>query len=46
MSTSHKLYIKQINLEQEVVQPMYYIGWLAMEDVDIFSQDVLSFSCT
>ena len=44
MSMYHKFYMKQINLELEVVQSVYvqnitifgYVGWLAIEDVDIF----------
>ena len=48
MNTYHKFYIKQINLELEVVQPIYvqkimigHVGWLTIED----SQDVFIF-CT
>ena len=43
-----------MNLELEVVQPIYihrismfgHVGWLDIEDVDIFHQDVSGFSCT
>ena len=54
MSMYHKFYIKQMNLELEVVQPIYvqkitifrYVRRLAIEDVNIFCQDVSGSSCT
>ena len=53
MSMHHKFYIKQMNLELEVVQPIYvqkirvfrHFARLTIEDVDIFHQDVSGFSC-
>ena len=47
----HKFYIKQMNLEPEVVLPIYvqkltifgHVGWVANEDVDIFCEEVSIF---
>ena len=49
-----KCRIQQVNLELEVVQPIYiqkimnfgHVGWLVIEDVDIFHQHVSGFSST
>ena len=54
MSTYPKFYIKQMDLELEIGQPIYvqkimifgHVWWLAIEDVDIFLRDVSGFSCT
>ena len=53
MSMYQQFYIKQIKFELETVQPIYiqkinvgYAGWLAIEDVNIFRQDVSGYwSC-
>ena len=54
MSMYKKFYMKQMKLELEAVQSIYVkkitnfgnIGWLAIEDVDISSQEIPGFSCT
>ena len=51
MSMYHT-HIKQLNLELEVVQPICiqkiifeHVGWLTIEDVDIFLQNFSDISC-
>ena len=54
MRMYHKFYIKLINLDLEVVQPIYVqkitnfgnVGMLNIKDVDIYLQGVFGFSCT
>ena len=49
-----KFYIEPMKLELEAVQPIYvqkimnfwHVGWLDIEDVDIFCQDISGFPCT